>query len=172
MFARFRNKLWKHGANSCKLPWQMCFRTNKVCPDSLIVRSNISLLVPKKSRVEIGGREIAARILPAFRHSDYHVWFGGCLLWHYAPAILPSCFWSWKLWKGLRAQHVHPANAWCGVFEFMQTPQPPSGLRKKNAFWAQKGDARLSTAQVSGSGAIQTANKHISCLRSTWEPEA
>lgn len=38
----------------------MCFRTNEVCTDSLIVKPNIPLLVPKKSQVKIGGREIAA----------------------------------------------------------------------------------------------------------------
>ena len=154
MLARFFSKFWKHGANSCKLPWQMCFRTDKVCPDSLIVTSNISLLVPQERWVEMSGREIAPELCQPAGFLISTCDFGSGLLWCSAPAIWPWHFWSCELWKDLRARYPLPANAWCGISGFMQTPQPLSGSKKKKKmlYWAQKVAARLSSAQVSGNG--------------------
>lgn len=154
MLARFFSKFWKRGANSCKLPWQMCFTTNKVCPDSLIVTSNISLLVPQKRWVEMSGRKIAPQTLPTFRLSHQHVRF-----WRWSVVMLCTCdiALAFLILQAMeRPQSLVHSSCQCLMWHlWIYADYPaPSWLKKKKKklYWAQKVAARLSSAQVSGNG--------------------
>lgn len=126
-------------------------------------QSNISLLVSSKSWEETGRRNggSSSASLQAF-------WLA-CVIWWLSSVTLCTCnispmFLILQIWKGLWVQYILPANASCGGFGFVCSPQASSGL-KKHFCRAQKSKAKPSKSvcqwsQSNGKQAYLLLQKH------------